>query len=289
MISVGGVALHRAGGQHVREVLRELGDAVLDVALGLLAGLGEVHRADEAPLRAVGDVTVLAARSPPTSSQWWPSRSMPCFAVARDRQHPDAVLARAARAGRGERRRDRDVEARVAVRRELEARVVQREPVGLPSVTVSPREQRHDRVERTRSMRGRCSSAGMPSMCASDVSWPGPHPSIARPRVRWSSSTMRSASISGWWYGQRVHAGAEPDVLRALGGDRDEHLGRGDDLEARRSGARRSTPRRSRAGRGAAIRSRSRSSASVGFCPTGWNGAMKMPKRIRPFDPSPRR
>ena len=41
----------------------------------------------------------------------------------------------------------------------------------------------------------------MPSMCASEVSWPGPQPSMARPRVRWSSSTNRSASISGWWYG----------------------------------------------------------------------------------------
>ena len=32
------------------------------------------------------------------------------------------------------------------------------------------------------------------------------------------------------------------------------------------------------------INSRSRSSASVGFCPVGWNGAMKSPKRIGPFD-----
>src|SRR3954453_23434654 len=33
------------------------------------------------------------------------------------------------------------------------------------------------------------------------------------------------------------------------------------------------------------MRSRSRSIASVGFCPTGWNGAMKVPKRIAPSDP----
>ena len=34
--------------------------------------------------------------------------------------------------------------------------------------------------------------------------------------------------------GNRDHAGAEPDVLRVLRGDRDEDLGRGDDLVARR-------------------------------------------------------
>lgn len=37
-----------------------------------------------------------------------------------------------------------------------------------------------------------------------------------------------------------------------------------------------SKPRRSMA----AIRARSRSMARVGFCPTGWNGAMKFPKRM---------
>ena len=80
-------------------------------------------------------------------------------------------------------------------------------------------------------MRGRCSSAGIPSMCASDVSCPGPQPSIARPRVRWSSSTMRSASIKGLWYGSELTPRAELDVLGSLRGDGDEHLGRRDDLE----------------------------------------------------------
>src|SRR5262245_48681088 len=40
-----------------------------------------------------------------------------------------------------------------------------------------------------------------------------------------------------------------------------------------------SKPRRSRC----SIRSRSRSRASVGFCPVGWNGAMNSPKRIAPL------
>ena len=50
----------------------------------------------------------------------------------------------------------------------------------------------------------RWSSVSMPSIVASDVSWPGPTPNIIRPRVRWSSMTMRSARISGWWYGSEL-------------------------------------------------------------------------------------
>ena len=47
----------------------------------------------------------------------------------------------------------------------------------------------------------RCLAGSMPIMNASEGSAPGPTPSITRPRVRWSSSTMRSASMNGWWYG----------------------------------------------------------------------------------------
>ena len=47
----------------------------------------------------------------------------------------------------------------------------------------------------------RCFSTSMPIMNASEGSAPGPTPNITRPRVMWSSWLMRSASISGWWYG----------------------------------------------------------------------------------------
>ena len=43
-------------------------------------------------------------------------------------------------------------------------------------------------------------SGSIPIMKASDGSWPGPMPSIARPMVMWSSCMMRSASTYGWWY-----------------------------------------------------------------------------------------
>ena len=50
----------------------------------------------------------------------------------------------------------------------------------------------------------RCSRGSMPSIIASDGSSPGPTPNIARPRVRWSSCIMRSATISGLWYGSET-------------------------------------------------------------------------------------
>ena len=148
-------------------------------------------------------------------------------------------------------------------------------------VTVSPRSRRMI-ASRHCSMRGRCSSAGIPSMCASDVSWPGPQPSITRPRVRWSSSTMRSASISGLWYGSELTP--VPSLMCLVRSAATPMKTSGDAMISNPAEwcspiHASSKPRRSIA----TIRSRSRSMASVGFCPTGWKGAMKFPKRIRPF------
>jgi len=41
-------------------------------------------------------------------------------------------------------------------------------------------------------------------MRASDCSAPGPEPNITRPRVMWSSCTIRSAIMNGWWYGTEI-------------------------------------------------------------------------------------
>ena len=49
------------------------------------------------------------------------------------------------------------------------------------------------------SRRGRVSVGSRPSMIASVGSEPGPSPSMNRPRVRWSSSTARSAIMYGLW------------------------------------------------------------------------------------------
>ncbi len=53
-------------------------------------------------------------------------------------------------------------------------------------------------------MRRRCVTGSIPSMYASEVSTPGPHPSITRPSVMWSNCSTRSATINGWWYGSEV-------------------------------------------------------------------------------------
>ncbi len=47
----------------------------------------------------------------------------------------------------------------------------------------------------------RWSPGSMPIFSASCTRAPGPTPNIARPRVIWSSCTMRSASMNGLWYG----------------------------------------------------------------------------------------
>ena len=67
-------------------------------------------------------------------------------------------------------------------------------------VTVSPASRRRI-ASSDSSIMSRCRAGSMPIMKASEGSAPGPTPNITRPRVRWSSSTMRSASMNGWWYG----------------------------------------------------------------------------------------
>jgi hypothetical protein len=51
---------------------------------------------------------------------------------------------------------------------------------------------------RDSSIMSRCFAGSMPIMKASDGSAPGPTPIMRRPRVRWSNSTSRSASMNGW-------------------------------------------------------------------------------------------
>ena len=51
------------------------------------------------------------------------------------------------------------------------------------------------------SCRSRSTIGEMPIVRASLGRAPGPLPNIARPRVMWSSCTMRWATLNGWWYG----------------------------------------------------------------------------------------
>src|SRR2546427_3101069 len=61
------------------------------------------------------------------------------------------------------------------------------------------------------SIRGRWVTGSIPIMYASDTSAPGPQPSMARPRVMWSSWTKRWATRKGWWYGRLVTP--EPSMM----------------------------------------------------------------------------
>ncbi len=70
--------------------------------------------------------------------------------------------------------------------------------VRVVAVTASPRSSRMT-MSRFSSSSTRVSVGFSPIIAESVGSEPGPTPSITRPRVRWSSSTMRSATQSGLW------------------------------------------------------------------------------------------
>ncbi len=83
--------------------------------------------------------------------------------------------------------------------------VLTRSPGGSVSFVTGSDPSRRARIASSdSSIISRWRVGSMPIMNASEGSAPGPTPNIVRPRVRWSSSTMRSASISGWWYGSEL-------------------------------------------------------------------------------------
>ena len=154
---------------------------------------------------------------------------MPCLRGRGDRQHADAVPARAARAGGREGRRHRDVETVVAVRLQLQARILEREPVGVHGDGLAA-EQPHDRVEALLHAR--------PLLVRRDPE----HVCVRRELARAAAEHHPASGEvieqhhavgedQGVVVGQRADPGAELDVLGPLRGDGDEDLGRRDDLE----------------------------------------------------------
>ena len=231
MISSGVSPRVGPAGQHVREVLRERHDAVRDVGARLFLRLREMHRPDEAPLRSLGRVTVLRGDLVPRL----PVRADRVEALLRrrrDREQAGAVLARGLGAGRRDRRRDRDLDVRFAVRLQLQARVLQREPVGLLRDGLAA-QQRHDHVERLVHARallvgGDAEHVRVGGELARTAA---EHGAAAREVVEQHEAIREHQRLV---VGERVHAAAEPDVLRARRRGRDEHLGRRDDLVAAR-------------------------------------------------------
>ena len=54
------------------------------------------------------------------------------------------------------------------------------------------------------SIMSRCRATSMPIMNASDGQRAGADAEHDPPAVRWSSRTIRSASMNGWWYGSEI-------------------------------------------------------------------------------------
>ena len=119
---------------------------------------------------------------------------------------------------------------RLGVRTQVEPRVDRACASRVSAVTGSSPRRSRMMMSRLTSSSSRCRRVEADHR-ASRRQRAGPTPSIVGPRVRWSRSTMRSATDRG--RGRRsTHAGAELDVARPLGRRGDEDLRRGDDLAA---------------------------------------------------------
>ena len=150
---------------------------------------------------------------------------------AAEREHADAVLARRDRAGGRQRAGDRDREMRVAVGAQMQPRLAHLEPVRLARHRLLAAEQRHDRLERLvhapalrRGLDAEHVGVGHERARAA-----AEHRAAARHVVELHEALRDQERVV---VRQAGHAGAEPDVLGALGRRGDDQLGRGDDLPA---------------------------------------------------------
>ena len=201
----------RQGGDAL-EVVDPLGEPEPHVLVGLLLGVGDVDRADESPLAAVDRGAELGRpllHDGPVRAEHVEA----ALVGGADRQQRCAEAPGQA----GTRGRhlggDRDLEARVGVRAAAAAGRPCSVNQSVWRVTGFSPSSSSRMASNASSIMSRCRATSMPIMKASDGSAPGPTPNMTRPRVRWSSSTIRSASISGLVVGERADAGAEPDVL----------------------------------------------------------------------------
>ena len=113
-----------------------------------------------------------------------------------DGEQTDAVARGEARTcGRGD-SRDRHVEQRIGIGAQMQARVDEIPAFILESDRLVALEQSHDDAEAVFEQPP-VSACLMPIIAPSVGSEPGPTPSMTRPRVRWSSRTMRSATQRG--------------------------------------------------------------------------------------------
>ena len=148
---------------------------------------------------------------------------MPCFAVAATDSMPMPCLP-AARAPVGENDAATAMSKQGSLYGASCRRASRRMKPSVSMVTVSPRSSAMI-ASSDSSMRGRCASDGMPSMCASEVSWPGTDAEHRAPAGEVVEQHHPVGEHQRVVVRERAHAGAELDVLRALGRDADEDLG----------------------------------------------------------------
>ena len=224
------LGLERLGEAHYGfKVVAPVGAGALSyLREGLLPRFGEVHLQDEAPLLTVHGLVVLRRGLLGDI----PEVRQGCVAArARDREDAEAVLAAEDHAGRRPRRRDGDGKVGLRVGPQVEARVLQREPVALVRERRRVVEQAHDdahRLVHARSLRVRLDAEHQrirDERAGADAE----HDAAARHVVEQHHAVRHMQRVV---VGEGRHAGAELDVLRAVRRDADEDLGRADDLPA---------------------------------------------------------
>ena len=207
-------------------------DAELDIPVGLLPGLGDVHHAHQPPLIPVDGGPVFGGpllHDVPVQGQ----RIEPGCLGGADRQQPDAVFAGDLGTGRRRHRGDAHVEQRVRVRAEMQAGVAQRPPLVLEVDRVVGPQQLHDDVD----------ALGQQLACLAlveaDHGRVGGQRTGAEPQHEPApGEVVEQHGPLGYPQGVVVadadHPGAELDATGAGRGGGDEDLGRGDDLAAGR-------------------------------------------------------
>ena len=205
--------------------------ALVHLAHGELVILGQMHVDDEPPLVAVHRLAVhgrrVLADLPVLGEGLGPAGQ-----ARAEREHAEAVLARGGDAGRREHARHGDGEMRVGVRREVEPRLVQLEPVGLHRDRPVALEQGHDRVERL--VHALALRAGLDAHHVGvRHERPGPAPQHGAPARHVVELDEAVGDEQRMVIRQAGHARAEHDVTGALGGGPDHDLRRGDQLPAR--------------------------------------------------------
>ena len=221
---------HRQVGD-LPEVVEPLLQAEAHVGDGLVLGRGDVHRSDQAPGGAVHGLAVLLGQvlgDRPVGSQ----RVEPAGRRRPQRQQADPVATGRPRPGRRDLAGHRHLDVRPRIGRHLQPGAVEREPVRLVGHRLTAQQPQDDAQRLVHHV---------PLAGGRDAHGEGVRDQGARADPEHRPPTGHVVELidpvgqhERVVIGQGRHPSAEPDVLGALGGGGDEHLGAGDHLVAGR-------------------------------------------------------